>query len=70
MSGHGTLALSALPLMTLVAGALLGIEALSARRTAGVRLATGGVARASGQQRHSIVARFGRSFSRCAKFRK
>lgn len=42
--GRGTLALSTLPLMTMVAGALLGIEALSARKTAGVLLAMGGVA--------------------------
>lgn len=42
--GRGTLALSTLPLMTMVAGALLGVEALSARKTAGVLLAMGGVA--------------------------
>ncbi len=42
--GRGTLALSTLPLMTMVAGALLGIEALSARKTDGVLLAMGGVA--------------------------
>ncbi|OFX03495.1 MAG: permease [Alphaproteobacteria bacterium RIFCSPHIGHO2_12_FULL_66_14] len=42
--GRGTLALSTLPLMTMVVGALLGVEALSARKTAGVLLATGGVA--------------------------
>jgi len=41
---RGTLALSTLPLLTMVAGALLGVEALSARKTAGVLLATGGVA--------------------------
>ena len=40
---RGTLALSTLPLMTLVTGALLGIEALSARKTSGVLLAMGGV---------------------------
>jgi drug/metabolite transporter (DMT)-like permease len=41
---RGTLALSTLPLMTMVVGALLGLEALSARKTAGVLLAMGGVA--------------------------
>ena len=43
---RGTLALSTLPLMTMVVGALLGIEALSARKTAGVLLAMIGVAAA------------------------
>lgn len=42
--GRGTLALSTLPVMTMVAGALLGVEALGIRKTAGVLLATGGVA--------------------------
>lgn len=42
--GRGTLALSTLPVMTMVAGALLGVEALSARKTMGVLMATGGVA--------------------------
>src|SRR5688572_13694491 len=41
---RGTLALSTLPLMTMVAGALLGLEALTPRKTAGVLLAMGGVA--------------------------
>jgi drug/metabolite transporter (DMT)-like permease len=41
---RGTLALSTLPLMTMLAGALLGIEALTARKTAGVLLAMAGVA--------------------------
>jgi drug/metabolite transporter (DMT)-like permease len=41
---RGTLALSMLPLMTMVAGAALGIEALTARKTAGVLIAIGGVA--------------------------
>lgn len=41
---RGTLALSTLPLMTMVVGALLGIESLSARKTAGVLIATTGVA--------------------------
>jgi drug/metabolite transporter (DMT)-like permease len=45
---RGTLALSTLPLMTMVAGAVLGLEALSARKTAGVLLAMGGVAIALG----------------------
>jgi drug/metabolite transporter (DMT)-like permease len=47
---RGTLALSTLPLMTMLVGALLGIEALSARKTTGVLIAmTGvGVALASG----------------------
>jgi drug/metabolite transporter (DMT)-like permease len=43
---RGTLALSTLPLMTMVVGALLGIEALSARKTAGVLIAMIGVAAA------------------------
>ena len=41
---RGTLALSMLPLMTMVAGAALGIEALTRRKTAGVLIAIGGVA--------------------------
>ena len=40
---RGTLALSTLPLMTMVAGAVLGIEALSARKTTGVLVAMLGV---------------------------
>ena len=43
---RGTLALSTLPLMTMVVGAVLGIEALSARKTVGVLLAMLGVAAA------------------------
>ena len=43
---RGTLALSTLPLMTMVVGAVLGIEALSARKTAGVLIAMLGVAAA------------------------
>jgi drug/metabolite transporter (DMT)-like permease len=43
---RGTLALSTLPLMTMVAGAVLGIEALTARKTLGVLIAMGGVAAA------------------------
>jgi drug/metabolite transporter (DMT)-like permease len=42
--GRGTLALSTLPLMTMVCGALLGLERLSWRKSAGVLLAMGGVA--------------------------
>ena len=41
---RGTLALSTLPLMTMLVGALLGIEALSARKTVGVLVAMLGVA--------------------------
>jgi drug/metabolite transporter (DMT)-like permease len=41
---RGTLALSTLPLMTMLAGAALGIEALSLRRAAGVAVAILGVA--------------------------
>ena len=43
---RGTLALSTLPLMTMLAGALLGAEALSARKSLGVAIAMGGVAAA------------------------
>jgi drug/metabolite transporter (DMT)-like permease len=43
---RGTLALSTLPLMTMVVGAVLGLEALSVRKTSGVLLAMGGVATA------------------------
>jgi len=41
---RATLALSTLPLMTMVVGAILGLEALSTRKTGGVLLAMGGVA--------------------------
>src|SRR6185295_14540910 len=41
---RGTLALSTLPVMTMLAGALLGIEALTARKTMGVLVAMLGVA--------------------------
>jgi drug/metabolite transporter (DMT)-like permease len=41
---RGTLALSTLPVMTMLAGAVLGIEALSARKTTGVLVAMLGVA--------------------------
>lgn len=44
--GRGTLALSTLPLVTMLAGAILGLEALSLRKTVGVLLAMGGVATA------------------------
>lgn len=40
---RGTLALSTLPLMTMMVGAFLGIEALSRRKTMGVLIAMGGV---------------------------
>jgi len=43
---RGTLALSTLPLMTMLVGALLGIEALSTRKTIGVAVAMLGVAAA------------------------
>jgi len=43
---RGTLALSTLPLMTMVVGAVLGLEALSVHKTSGVLLAMGGVATA------------------------
>jgi drug/metabolite transporter (DMT)-like permease len=43
---RGTLALSTLPLMTMVVGAVLGIEALSGRKTVGVLIAMLGVAAA------------------------
>jgi drug/metabolite transporter (DMT)-like permease len=43
---RGTLALSTLPLMTMLVGALLGIEALSTRKSIGVALAMCGVAAA------------------------
>jgi drug/metabolite transporter (DMT)-like permease len=43
---RGTLALSTLPLMTMLVGASLGIEALSARKTLGILLAMLGVAAA------------------------
>jgi len=43
-AARGTLALSTLPLMTMLVGAALGIEPLSARKSAGVLLAMGGVA--------------------------
>src|SRR3954466_952130 len=41
---RGTLALSMLPLMTMAAGAALGIEALTRRKTPGVLIPIGGVA--------------------------
>ena len=43
---HGSLALSTLPLMTMIAGAALGVEGLSARKTAGILIAMLGVAAA------------------------
>ncbi len=43
-AARGALALSTLPLCTMVAAALLGAEALTARKTLGVLIAVGGVA--------------------------
>jgi drug/metabolite transporter (DMT)-like permease len=43
-SARGALALSTLPLLTLVAGAVLRVEALTTRKTVGVLVATSGVA--------------------------
>ncbi|MFG1421412.1 DMT family transporter [Roseixanthobacter liquoris] len=43
-AGRGALCLSTLPLLSLVMGRLLGREALTGRKTAGVLIATGGVA--------------------------
>ena len=43
-AARGALALSTLPLLTMVVGALLRIEPLTARKTAGVAIAVGGVA--------------------------
>jgi drug/metabolite transporter (DMT)-like permease len=42
-AARGTLALSTLPLLTMVAAALLGVESLTGRKTAGVLVAMGGV---------------------------
>ncbi|HZQ01595.1 MAG TPA: DMT family transporter [Reyranella sp.] len=44
--GRATLALSTLPLVTMVTGAMLGLEALGVRKTIGVLFAMGGVATA------------------------
>lgn len=43
-AARGALALSTLPLLTMVVAAALGVEPLTARKTAGVLIATGGVA--------------------------
>ena len=43
-AARGALALSTLPLLTMVVAAALGIEQLTRRKTAGVLIATGGVA--------------------------
>ena len=43
-AARGSLALSTLPLATMLAGALLGVEALTRRKTLGVGIAVGGVA--------------------------
>lgn len=42
-AARAALALSTLPLLTMLAGAILGVEALTARKSAGVALAMGGV---------------------------
>jgi drug/metabolite transporter (DMT)-like permease len=47
-AARASLALSTLPLQTMVVGALLGIEPLSARKCAGVAIAMGGVLAALG----------------------
>ena len=43
-AARGTLALSTLPLLTMVVATALGVEPLTARKTAGVLIAMGGVA--------------------------
>ena len=43
-AARGALALSTLPLLTMIAGALAGVEAMTPRKSAGVLLAVGGVA--------------------------
>ena len=43
-AARGALALSTLPLLTMIAGALAGVEAMTLRKAAGVLLAVGGVA--------------------------
>jgi drug/metabolite transporter (DMT)-like permease len=43
-AARGSLALSTLPVATMLVGSLLGVEALTRRKTAGVLIATGGVA--------------------------
>jgi drug/metabolite transporter (DMT)-like permease len=45
-AARGALALSTLPLLTMLVAALFGVEALSRRKTAGVMIAVGGVATA------------------------
>ena len=47
-AARASLALSTLPLQTMIVGALLGIEPLSARKCAGVAIAMGGVLAALG----------------------
>jgi drug/metabolite transporter (DMT)-like permease len=47
-AARGALALSALPLVTMALAALFGVERLTARKTAGVMIAVGGVAVALG----------------------
>ena len=43
-ASRGALAMSTLPLLTMIAGAVLGVERLTARKSAGVIIAVGGVA--------------------------
>ncbi|HVO47636.1 MAG TPA: DMT family transporter [Steroidobacteraceae bacterium] len=45
-AAHGSLALSTLPVTTMLVGALLGVEALTPRKTTGVLIATAGAAMA------------------------
>ena len=47
-AARGSLALSTLPLATMLVGALIGVEALTRRKTVGVLIAIGGVALALG----------------------
>jgi drug/metabolite transporter (DMT)-like permease len=43
-AARGALAMSTLPLLTMIAGAILGVEGLTARKSAGVVIAVGGAA--------------------------
>jgi len=43
-AAHGSMVLSTLPLLTMLVAALVGVETLDRRKTAGVLIATGGVA--------------------------
>ena len=55
-AARGALALSTLPVLTMVAAALLGVERLTARKSAGVALAVCGVALALGADLDSAPA--------------